>query len=64
MEAALIKGAYWCNGAPCGPTCVVSAPAPSYGDSKYVPGVEDCKSCAGDCPCPSGKSCNNTGHCV
>jgi hypothetical protein len=26
--------------------------------------VEDCKSCPGDCPCPGGTDCNNTGQCV
>jgi len=56
-EAALIKGSFWCNGAPCGPACTVSGPV--CGDKKCAPGVEDCGKCPGDCPCPSGKSCQN-----
>jgi hypothetical protein len=51
-----------CNGnettvncpADCGSDC---------GDGSCAPGVEDCGKCPGDCPCPAGKSCENS-QCV
>ncbi len=45
------------GGMSAGKTC--EEPKPICGDGKCAPGAEDCGKCPGDCPCPSGKSCQN-----
>jgi hypothetical protein len=39
-------------------------PGPCDNDGSCAPGVEDCFSCPGDCPCPMGTACGGTGQCL
>jgi len=41
----------------------VSGGPEGCGDGACAPGVEDCGSCPGDCPCPPGNACE-LGQCV